>query len=168
MIGGRIHFILAAFITFYAVAVPAEEVDWKKGKLEHLAPAIGTYRLNDVLFDPYVVAELEKLLPADAVTALHENLQVAGPVDFIDGHLVLSGNRPHHGTEDTASLWIRIFDGAVYVILQRQSKTTLYARAEKFQYLPKSLRALLATPLEQIPWRAPPPDVTWVGQVPAP
>lgn len=142
-------------------APQAEEIDWKKGKLERLAPTIGTYRHGEVLADPDVQAALAALLPPAALAAMALNLTVAAPIDFIDGHLILSGNRPHHGDEDTASVWIKIYDGAVRVILQQGGKTTLYAREEMFQHLPLGLRAALATPPAATPWEAP-PELTWV------
>lgn len=159
---GRVHVILAALITLYISPIFAEDIDWKKGKLAHLAATIGTYHYDPVLDDAHVKAELERLMPPDAIAALHENLQVAGPIDFIDGYLVLSGNRPHYGGEDTASVWVKIYDGDVLVVLQRQGKVTLYSRPQEFQYLPQSLRARLVLMLEEIPWRAPPEGVTWV------
>lgn len=140
----------------------AEEVDWKKGKLEHLAPTIGTYRIDEVLGDAAVQAALAALLPPDAMAALTTNLGVVGPVDFIGGHLVLTGNRPHHGDADTAAVWIKIYDGTVRVILQRGGDVTLYAAAERFEYLPVQLRAALATPSGAVPRRAPPDGVTWI------
>lgn len=163
-----IHLILAAAILMIPARPSAEEVDWKKGKLEHLAPTIGTYRLDEVLSDPYVDATLAAMLSAEARAVLTENLQVAGPIDFIGGFLVLSGNRPHYGTEETAVVWISIYDGTTYVILQRYGKFTLYAKTAEFYYLPIQLRAKLALPLEDIPWREPPPGVTWVGKTTEP
>ena len=115
-----------------------------------------------MLADAEVQAALAALLPPDAIAALIDNLGVAGPIDFIDGHLVLSGNRPHHGGEDTAALWIKIYDGTVRVILQRGGDVTLYAVAERFEYLPLALRAALAVPAGALPAKAPPDGVTWI------
>ncbi len=154
-------------IPFYLFAAPlggaqAEEVDWKRGELEHLAPVIGTYRHGEVLADAVVQAALAALMPPEAISALIENLGVVGSIDFIDGHLVLSGNRPHHGGEDTAALWIKIYDGTVRVILQQGGDVTLYAVVERFEYLPLALRAALAVPSGAVPRTAPPDGVTWI------
>lgn len=139
----------------------AEELDWKQGRLGHLAHAIGTYRYDEVLADPEVMDALATLMPAEARAAMVQNLQVVGPIDFIAGHLVLSGNRPHHGDEDTAMVWIKVFDGTVRVILRQGGKATLYAREEQYWFLPLQLRSALAMPSVAVPSEAP-PDVTWV------
>lgn len=153
---------IAAGVLVLLGAARAEEVDWKRGVLGHLAPLIGTYRYDEVLEDPQVRAALGALLPAPALAVLPRNLGVAGPIDFIDGHLVLSGNRPHRGGEDAASVWIKIYDGAVMVVLLQGGKTTLYTEERTYSYLPIQLRAALAAPFVSPLVAAPPPGVTWV------
>lgn len=147
--------------TAFALPTAAEEVDWKKGDLEHLAPAIGTYRYDQILADPQVQKALQTLLPTDGFDVLERNLQVVAPIDFIDGHLVLSGNRAHHGGEDTAMVWLKVYDGSAHVVLQQGGRTTLYSEAAKYAYLPLQLRRILTTPLERVSWREPPDDVVW-------
>lgn len=137
----------------------AEDLDWKKGRLEHLAPLIGTYRLDDVLTDPAVVKALSDLLSPGELAAMRENLGVAGPMDFTDGYLVLSGNRPHHGGEDMAWVWIRIYDGTAHVILQQGGIYHLYSRESNYSYLPLGLRRVLAVPLDAL--YQPPQGLVW-------
>lgn len=138
----------------------AEELDAKTGKLGHLAPLIGTYRLDDVLQDDNVRAALSTLLPAATLTVLEDNLGVAGPIDFIEGHLVLSGNKPHYGLEETAQLWVRLYDGKVNVVLRERGAVTLYAAESQYDYLPLTLRQGLAAPAVPA-LRNPPAGVTW-------
>jgi len=126
-----IRMLVLLIATAFALPVSAEEVDWKKGVLEHLAPAIGTYRYDRVLADPQVQKALRTLLPAQDVAVLERNLQVVVPIDFIDGHLVLSGNRAHHGGEETAMVWLKVYDGSAHVVLQQGGRTTLYSQAAK-------------------------------------
>lgn len=133
--------------------------DWKNGRLEHLAPLIGTYRLDDVLADPAVVDALAALLSPQELAVMLENLGVTGPIDFIEGHLVLSGNRPHHGGEDMAWLWLKIHDGAAHIVLQRGGVYHLYSREANYSYLPLGLRRILAAPLDVL--YQPPQGLVW-------
>lgn len=137
----------------------AEDLDWKKGRLEHLAPLIGTYRLDDVLTDPAVVDTLTALLSPQELEVMRDHLGVAGPIGFIDGYLLLSGNRPHHGGEDMAWIWIRIYDAAAHVILQQGGIYHLYSRETKYEYLPLDLRRVLAAPLDVL--YQPPQGLVW-------
>ncbi len=159
--GGRIALAATLFLVLSNPA-SAEDSDWKKGKLERLSPTIGTYHYQQVLEDPDVQVTLKDRLSPDALAALKVNLQVAAPIDFIDGYLVLSGNRPHYGGEDSAMVWVKIYDGTVDIVLQQGGKTTLYSKAQRYEYLPGDLRARLAAPPAKMPWQALPPDVIWV------
>src|SRR3546814_10985075 len=94
-----------------AAPAHAEEIDWKAGKLGHLAPHIGTYRYDAVLGDPAVKATLEALVGADLAAVIATNLTAAGPNDFVGGHLVLRGIDPHPGGEEEALVIINNFDG---------------------------------------------------------
>lgn len=138
----------------------AEELDWKKGRLEHLAPLIGTYRLDDVLADPDVVNALGAVLSPQELVVMRENLGIAGPIDFIEGYLVLSGNRPHHSGEDMAWLWLKIYDGRAHVILQRGGVYHLYSGEGVYHYLPLGLRRIVAAPLDVL--YQPPQGLVWM------
>ena len=139
----------------------AEDLDLKKGKLANLAPTIGTYRYDEVLGDARVRQAVEALVPKAELASLKNNLGVHGPIDFIHGYLVLSGNAPHGGGEENASVWININQGKVYVALLRQGKWTLYANETQFGYLPLELRNTVADRSMGGP-QQPPADVRWI------
>lgn len=142
----------------------AQDLDWKRGKLERLAPLIGTYRQDEVLTDPDVADALAALLPADTLPVVRRNLQVAAPIDFIAGHLVLSGNRAHHGGEEMAWVWLSIYDGSAKVILLHEGVLSLFAVAERYEYLPLPLRSQAAAPSPAALYE-PPPGLRWIGHV---
>jgi hypothetical protein len=139
----------------------AEDVAWKGGKLASLAPTIGTYQYDEVLDDARVRQAVEALLPEAERASLKNNLGVHAPIEFIEGHLVLSGNAPHRGGEENASMWININDGRVYVVLLQQGKWTLYANEARFGYLPLELRKAVAD-LSMGGPQQPPADVRWI------
>lgn len=134
------------------LAVLAQDFDWKRGKLERLAPLIGTYRYAEVFADPEVADALEALLPPATLPVVRRNLQTMAPIDFIAGHLVLSGNRAHYGGEEMAWVWLSIYDGTAKVVLLHEGTLALFAVAERYEYLPLPLRSMVA---------APPPDALY-------
>src|SRR3546814_5809338 len=81
----RLALFCGILLAILPAAAPAhaEEIDWKAGKLGHLAPHIGTYRYDAVLGDPAVKATLEALvgkyvdLP-DAYLSVTEALRAGG------------------------------------------------------------------------------------------
>lgn len=145
-----------------ALLATAQGVDWKRGKLERLAPLIGTYRHDVVLADPDVADALASLLPAETLPVVRQNLQVAAPIDFIAGHLVLSGNGPHQGGEEMAWVWLSIYDGSAKVILLHEGVLSLFAVAERYEYLPLPIRSQAAAPPPDALYR-PPPGLHWIG-----
>ncbi len=147
-----------------ALAGRAQDVDWKHGKLARLTPLIGTYRYDDVFSDPEVAGALAALLPPTTLPVLRENLQTMAPIDFIAGHLVLSGNRAHYGGEEMASMWLSVYDGTVKVLLLHEGTRTLFAMAERYEYLPLPLRSMVAAPPPDALYR-PPPGLRWIGSL---
>ena len=147
-----------------ALAGRAQEVDWKHGKLERLTPLVGTYRYDEVLSDPEVAGALTELLPSATLPVLHRNLQVMAPIDFIAGHLVLSGNRAHYGGEEMAWVWLSVHDGTVKVVLLHEGALTLFAVAERYEYLPLPLRSMIAAPPPDKLYQ-PPPGLRWTGRM---
>ena len=139
----------------------AQELDWKNGRLGRLTPLIGTYRHDAVFADPDVDAALAAILPQGLLSVVRRNLQVAAPIEFIAGHLVLSGNRPHHGDSDTASVWLSVYDASAKVVLLRDGELELYAAADRYEYLPLPLRSLIAAPPATSLYQ-PPPRLHWV------
>jgi hypothetical protein len=153
-------YVLAALL---ASTVQAQEVDWKTGALAHLVPFIGTYSIQEVLDDPVAAAALARLVPDAARADIPRNLQVAGPIDFISGYLVISGNAVHAGGEDEAQVWLKVYDGSAIVVLTRGGVRTLYAGESDYSYLPRMLRAQLATQPGDI-LATKPPALLWHGR----
>src|SRR3546814_5471223 len=120
---------LLAFLPGLASFAPAhaEEIDWKAGRLGHLAPTIGTYRYDAVLGDPAVKAALETLAGTDLAAVLAANLTVAGPLDLVGGHLVLRGIAPHQGGEEEAIVLIKIYDGSLRAALLHEGRMRPFA-----------------------------------------
>jgi hypothetical protein len=148
-------------ILFAAGAVRAEEIDWKQGKLQHLARVIGTYTYQPVLGDPAVAAALRGLA-GDDVEIIIDNLQVAAPIDFIAGHLVLRGLAPHQGGREEATVWVKIYDGTVRAALLHAGAMKLFAPDRRYEYIPRELRNFLRP---RVPERGLPSGVEWVGRL---
>jgi hypothetical protein len=159
----RIRYIrtcVAAIATLCAAAAAcAEEVDWKQGALQHLARFIGTYAYEAVLEDPAVSTALRDLA-GDDVDIIVRNLQVQGPIDFIDGHLVLRGLAPHQGGSEEATVWVKIYDGTVRAALLHAGTMSLFARDSRYNYVPRELRGFLGPRTIE---RGPPSGVVWIG-----
>lgn len=145
-----------------ALPAAAQEVDWKHGKLGRLSPLIGTYEHEKVLTDPDVVDALTTLLPPEILPVVRENLEVAASIDFIAGHLVLSGNRAHHGGEEMVWVWLSVYDGSAKVVLLHEGVRTLFAAAERYDYLPIDLRRMVAAPPLEALYQLP-PGLQWRG-----
>jgi hypothetical protein len=156
---------LAVTALFPALAGPAraEEIDWKNGTLGHLAPHIGTYRYDAVLGDPAVKAALEKLAGAD-LPVIVANLAVAGPIDFVGGHLVLRGLAPHQGGEEEAMVLVKIYDGSVRAGLLHAGRLRLFAPDERYSYLPAPLKDFARPRDAAFSPSAPPPGVEWLRE----
>ncbi len=153
-------FAAVAALLIAASVAGAEEIDWKRGRLEHLARFIGTYAYGPILNDPAVAAALRDVA-GSRVETIVKNLQVQGPVDFIDGHLVLRGLAPHQGGEEEATVWVKIYDGTVRAALLHAGTMTLFAPDGRYDYVPRELRAFLHPRLRET---RPPPGVQWIGR----
>src|SRR3546814_21157839 len=69
------------------------------------------------------------------------NLTVAGPIDFVGGHLVLRGLAPHQGGEEEANVLIKIFDGTLPDDLLHEGRLRPFAPDAAYPYLPPPLNA---------------------------
>lgn len=143
-----------------ACGVAAQDIDWKAGRLGHLSSLIGTYDFEDrLLGDPVVAAGVAACAPAVTPEVLARNLEVRGPIDFIDGHLVLSGLRAHHGGEEEAALWVKVYDGSVRVFLLHDGERRLCAADATYGWIPLGLRQRAVSRPEA--FAAPPDDLVW-------
>jgi len=162
-VGSRTAALCALLICCLAAPAGGEEADWKKGKLAHLAPYIGTYRYDAILADPAVAAALDAFTGTDAAR-IRINLQVAAPIGFAGADLVMAGNAPHRGGLDEAIVLVRIFDGSVRAALLHEGRMTLYAPDTDFAYLPEPLRTFVRTRLDRSVDAQVPPGVIWIRQ----
>ncbi|MEX1035725.1 MAG: hypothetical protein WDZ54_07190 [Sneathiella sp.] len=156
-----LHALRSALLAAALLVTPfaqAAEIDWKQGKLGHLATHIGTYRYEKVLEDPAVANALDDLV-GEAAAVLRANLEVAAPIDFSGGNLVLTGLAAHQGGAEEAMILIRLYDGTVRAALLHDGRMTLYARDARYSYVPKILRDFLKPRNSR---EAIPPDVIWV------
>jgi hypothetical protein len=124
--------LLLSSVPQMAVGGSIVDVDWKAGKLSRLAKHIGTYHYDTVLIDPDVDAALNKLMTAKEKKVLVENLQVSPPIAFSGTHMILSGNKPHSGSSDTALVALSLKDASIHVLVQHASKVNVYS-AEPFK-----------------------------------
>ena len=154
-----ITFTVAAILIVLSAAAPAQEIDWKKGKLGHLIKLIGTYDTDALLDDPQVKQALAQVIGKD-VGLLKENLAVRGPIDFIDGDLVLTGLAPHGGHTEEATLWVSVYDGSVRAVIMHEGKVTIYAKDSRYDHLPAPFRNYVRNLIDP-DYETEPPGVRW-------
>lgn len=80
---------------------------------------------RNLLAAPLVAARLQRL-PAQVRAHLNHNLDVAGPIDLISCHLVLTGNAPHMGGEENAIVAVNLHSGAVSAAIHSGGRTDIY------------------------------------------
>ena len=157
------RFLLGALLLLAAIApASSQEADFKRGPLGHLAPHIGTYQIEAVLADPAVAASIQRQMgPLDE--QLRHNIRVGGPIDFIDGALVVSGQALHEeGEFEAASIWVHIFSGRVAVILLHEGTTTVYTEHRQQEFWSPLFRATVRN-IGKIPGEiALPENLVWI------
>src|SRR3546814_14001192 len=85
------------------------------------------------------------------------NLTVAGPIDFVGGHLVLRGIAPHQGGEEEAIVLIKIYDGSLRASLLHEGRMRLFAPDSEYRYLPPPPKEFVRPRAHPHYPRAPPP-----------
>jgi hypothetical protein len=151
---------IAAILVVLSAPTSAQDVDWKKGKLGDLARLIGTYNNDALLNDPQVKQAMTLVLGKD-VGLLKQNLATRGPIDFIDGNLVLTGQAPHMGGAEEAALWVKVYDGSVRAVIMHQGKVTIYAKDMQYDHLPGELRSYVRNLFDPGHELDPPPGLHW-------
>lgn len=146
---------IAAILFVLSAPTTAQDVDWKKGKLGRLVGLIGTYNYDALLDDPQVV-QATKLVVGKDVGLLKENLATRGPIDFIDGNLVLAGLAPHMGGAEEAAIWVKVYDGSVRAVIMHQGKVTIYAKDMQYDHLPAQFRGYVRNLLDPTSEQEPP------------
>lgn len=153
----------AVVLLVAVIAAVAQDLDWKTGKLGHLAPYIGTYRYDAILDDPTVNSALRTLAGADTAHIV-ANLDVASPIAFVDGNLVLRGNAPHRGGLEEAIMLVKIYDGTVRAALLHDGRMKLFARDSEYVYVPDPLKYFLRPRQTEPAGELPPAGVEWVRE----
>jgi hypothetical protein len=162
--------VAAAIVIVLSAASTTEAVDWKKGKLGHLSRLIGTGDADALLNDPQVKRHLAQVVGKDDIGLLKENLSEHGPINFIDGNLVLSGYAPEKDAQkddserakEMATLWVRVYDGSVRATIVHDGNVTIYGKDSKYYYLPGLLRDYARYRLSSFTAdEESPPDVRW-------
>jgi hypothetical protein len=150
---------VTAILVVLSAPTSAQDVDWKKGKLWHLVRLIGTYN-NDALLDDAQVKQAMSLVVGKDVGLLKDNLATRGPIDFIDGNLVLTGLAPHMGGTEEAALWVKVYDGLVRAVIMHHGKVTIYATDMRYDHLPGQLRSYVRNLLDPS-FELEPPGLHW-------
>ena len=155
----RIITVAAALVILSAVTF-AQDIDWKQGKLGRLIGLIGTYNNDALLNDPQVGEALTHVVGMD-VGLLKRNLATRGPIDFIDGYLVLTGLAPHMGGSEEATLWVKVYDASVCAAVLHAGKVTIYAKDSQYDHLPRPFRNYVRNLLDPEYDIEPPPGIRW-------
>lgn len=98
-----------------------------------------SYDTDPLLAEPFVAAELQALL-GDRLPDLLRNLDVRGPADVINGYLVLSGLRPHHGGEEEAIVCVAADGRDVHAGIFSRGRIALFSRSTSYMNLPLCLK----------------------------
>ncbi|MBT8002143.1 MAG: hypothetical protein HN578_04400 [Rhodospirillales bacterium] len=124
----KVTFNLLLLALLSAPVEPANAMDWKKGKFGHLSQYIGIDTTYQILDDPYVKREVAAML-GPKVRDLKKYLQVTGPINFVSGMLVISGNKPHEGDKYFASVSVSPSTGRIFIVMQELENVSLYMNA---------------------------------------
>ncbi len=87
-----------------------------------------------LLKEPAVHAELQRLV-GNQLSKLMQNINVRGSVAFDGGGFIISGNAPHKGTEEEGVVCVNPFGPVVEAGIFSRGKVTVFAAAEKYEYL---------------------------------
>lgn len=134
-----------------------------EGKLRYLHKYIGTYQSEEgpLFTDPTVKKAMAETF-GDKLPHLLKNLEVRGPVNFISGNLVLSGNAPHLGGSDMAILVINTYRGSVHGAISSGEEIEVFSTVEKYRYLPLALKDWIVIVQSGLKHRSTKPaGVTW-------
>jgi len=154
----QFKFIMKIFLFFYLITIsPADIIKPTNTKLTHLKEYIGTYEDAKIYTDKFVSKKLNKLL-GNELEHLKRNLSVRGPIDFIDGELVITGNAPHLGTIEDAILSINIYNGKISAAIHSNETITVYTEENNYQYIPISIKDYLAVWKTNMKFRFEPPE----------
>lgn len=146
------------FILFSLIAIStADVIKPANVKLNHLKEYIGTYEDTKIYSDKFISKKLNKLL-GNELAHLKTNLSVRGPINFIDGELVIEGNAPHLGSIEDAILSISPYNGKISAAIHSNEKIIVYTEENDYRYLPISIKDVIAVWKTNMKFRFEPPE----------
>ena len=90
---------------------------------------------DGLLKEPVVNAELKRVV-GNQLPKLMQNTNVRGSIAYDGGSLVVSGNAPHKGGEEEGVICVNPYSpGLVEAAIFSRGKVTVFATAEKYEYL---------------------------------
>ena len=90
---------------------------------------------DGLLKEPAVSAELKRVV-GNQLPKLMQNTNVRGSIAYDGGSLVVSGNAPHKGGEEEGVICVNPYSpGLVEAAIFSRGKITVFATAEKYEYL---------------------------------
>jgi len=106
-----------------------------KALLAKYTAAPGRDDSEGLLKEPAVNAELKRAV-GNQLPKLMQNTNVRGAIAYDGGSLVVSGNAPHTGAEEEGVICVNPYSpGLVEAAIFSRGKITVFAAAEKYEYL---------------------------------
>lgn len=106
-----------------------------KALLAKYTAAPGRDDSEGLLKEPLVRAELQRVV-GNQLPKLMQNTNVRGAIAYDGGSLVISGNAPHKGGEEEGVICVNPYSPSVVEAgIFSRGKITVYATAEKYEYL---------------------------------
>ena len=106
-----------------------------KALLAKYTAAPGRDDSEGLLKEPAVRAELQRVV-GNQLPKLMQNTNVRGAIAYDGGSLVISGNAPHKGGEEEGVICVNPYSpGLVEAAIFSRGKITVFATAEKYEYL---------------------------------
>ena len=106
-----------------------------KALLAKYTAAPGRDDSEGLLKEPAVSAELKRVV-GNQLPKLMQNTNVRGAIAYDGGSLVVSGNAPHKGGEEEGVICVNPYSpGLVEAAIFSRGKITVFAAAEKYEYL---------------------------------
>jgi len=106
-----------------------------KALLGKYTAAPGRDDSEGLLKEPAVSAELKRVV-GNQLPKLMQNTNVRGAIAYDGGSLVVSGNAPHKGGEEEGVICVNPYaPGLVEAAIFSRGKITVFATAEKYEYL---------------------------------
>ena len=106
-----------------------------KALLAKYTAAPGRDDSEGLLKEPAVNGELKRVV-GNQLPKLMQNTNVRGAIAYDGGSLVVSGNAPHKGGEEEGVICVNPYSpGLVEAAIFSRGKITVFATAEKYEYL---------------------------------